>query len=366
MTGPATARAAAPLAAGLGPARYAASERVLVALSLVIAALLALSLLFALATLALRLRNALAARQSARRERAWTPLVLDVLAGDLPGAALAGRVAPGDRARFADFLVRFAQRLRGPERETLAALAGPYLADIGAQLRSSRPEIRARGILTLGALHGEDRFADLVAALDDPSPLVAMTAARALARRDHPQHLDAVLAHLHRFAAWDPTFLASLLAGAGPAAAPALRALLADAAAPVTGRVVAAEALRMLHDLAAADAAGAIVLAGADAELVAAALRLLGAVGSPDQAPAVRAACASADAVARIHALAALGTLGDATDVPRLDAALDDADPWIALHAARSLRALGGDAALEAAAATRPRAAVMARQVLAE
>ena len=343
-------------------------------LSAVIAGLLALSLALAAVTLALRARNALATSRWVRLEREWTAPLLEVLAGDRQAAHLLGRVAPRDGARFADFLVRFARRLRGPERDVLGRLAAPYLDTVAARVEAGRPGDRARRVSMLGMLRPDRYGYPIAAALDDPSPLVAMTAMRALAHPGHPGQLAAVLRRLERFDAWSPAFLASMLAGAGPEAAPGLRALLADRSRPIHARIVAAEALRLLKDLAAAAPAAAIVAEEAGAgdgtrggrDLVSSALRLLAAVGTGAQAPAVRAACASGSPVVRAQACAALGAVGTAGDAGVLGPALEDADPWVVLHAARSLKALGGPALLERTAAGHDAAGLLVRQVLAE
>ena len=320
-------------------------------LAAIVAALFAAALLFGAATLALRAGNRRRARRSARLDADWTPRVLAVLSGDAPPDAPSIRVAGRDRALFVDFLLRLVRRLKGPEREALVALAAPYLDDVARRAHRGGAERRALAVQRLGAL-GAARFAaTLRAALDDPSPLVAMTAAHALARTGRAEHAPAVLDRLSRFRDWSPGYLASLLATMGAGAAPALRALLADPDRAPGDRAVAAEALRIMHDLPAAEAARAAVAAGTDSDLSAAALRLLAAVGGAADAPAVRAACRSTDPVVRSQAVAALGAIGGAPDCAALATALDDASPWVVLHAARSLRALGGEAQLAAAAA---------------
>ena len=339
-------------------------ERLAFALAAAVAALFALAILFAAAALARRAFNQRRERRSARLEAGWTPHLLAVLSGDAAPAAWVPQVAAGDRALFVDFLLRFAQRLRGPERAVLAAVAEPYLDDVAHRSRRGGEERRAGAVQLLGALGGARRAATVRAALDDPSPLVAMTAAQALAAQGRAEDAAAVLERLPRFREWSAGFLAAMVARMGAGAAPALRSLLADPARAPGDRAVAAEALRIMHDAPATDAASAALSAGDDADLRAAALRLLAAVGSPADAPAVRAATRSADPVVRAQACAALGALGDARDAEALAALLDDASPWVVLHAARSLKALGGGARL-AAAADRSGAA-LARQAAAE
>jgi len=326
-------------------------EGLAVLLAAAIAALFVLAVLFGVATLALRIRNERRASRWARLEAEWTPRLLAMLSGDLAPSAVALGVADRDRLMFVSFLLRFVRRLRGAEREMLSALAAPFLEDVAPLARRGNAEARARAVLHLGILGPVRHAATVVAALDDPSPVVAMTAARTLARQGHAEHVGAILNRLPRFSDWSPGFITSMLVAIGPGAAPALRELLADAHRAPADRAVAAEALRTLHDLPAADPAGEIVATASDPDLLAAALRLLGAAGSAKHAPAVRAACGSADATVRAQACAALGAIGNAQDAGRLAESLEDPSPWVVLHAVRSLRAIGGDAVLRAAAA---------------
>ncbi len=339
-------------------------ERLALGLAAAVVALFAVAVLFGAVTLALRTLNEGRARRWARLEADWTPHLLAVLTGDAAPASLLPQVSAGDRALFVDFLLRFAQRLRGPERETLAAVAEPYLDDIERRAHRGGEERRALAVQLLGALGGDRHAATVRAALDDPSPLVAMTAAQSLASHGRAEHAAAILERLPRFGEYSPGFLASMVARMGAGGAPALRSLLADASRAPGDRAVAAEAIRIIHDMPAADVAREAVATATDPDLLAAALRLLTAVGSPADAPAVRAAARSADPVVRAQACAALGALGNPHDAETLAALLDDASPWVVLHAARSLKAVGGLARLEAAAA-RP-GAELARQAAAE
>lgn len=188
----------------------------------------AAALILALAAVLLRLGNDRKARRWGRLEAAWEPACLDVVVGQEPLERMWALVAPRDRRYFLNFLLRFAKRVSGPERRIVDELAEPYLDLVVPQLRYRTPERRARAVQTLSKL-GRRRYANrLLQALDDPSPLVAMVAARALARRESPDFAGAILQRLHRFDQWRPSFLASMLAAMGPAVAPTLRLALAD------------------------------------------------------------------------------------------------------------------------------------------
>lgn len=324
------------------------------------------ALTFAALAVAFRWINVRKARRWQALETEWEAGLLDLLAGDIGVDAFRGRVAHRDALYFVDYLSQFARRLRGAERVLIAQVAPPYLPRVAKQVHSRQATVRARAVRTLGLLGLRDYSYAIIAALDDPSPLVAMTAARQLAQREPSDFAPAVLLKLHRFQHWSPGFLTAMLAAIGPDAAPFLRAALADERELSTVRAVAADALRAVNDLTAADLAGRIASQSSDRELVAASLRLLRSCGEARHTGLVRVLARHGDDVIRAHALAALGTLGDADDIPLLVAAIGDASVWVAWPAARSLAAIGGRAALEGIATSAHVRADLAREVLLE
>ncbi len=341
-------------------------ESALVVLALIIAALLVLAIVFALYTVALRVQNDFRERRRRRLAARWQEPVLVALADPDRIAQVHALVDERDRLQFVHFVLDYARRVRGNERETLRTLAEPYLAPIAQRVWSKRQEVRTRAVQTLGTLGLPHYAGEVVTALDDPSPLVAMVAARALASREHPEYAPAVLRRLHRFETWSRGFLASMLSAIGSEGAPAIRETLSDAEEAPWVRAVAAEALRALKDLEAGDPAAAVVEAEEDPELLAAALRLLSVVGRPEHAGIVRVRCASPDATVRSAALGALGILGDEEDVKRLLGAMADPSPWVAIHAARGLREAGAIQLLSDLADSDHPRALLARQILLE
>jgi hypothetical protein len=325
-----------------------------------------LSLAFAANVLILRMVNDRTARRWARLEKEWEEPVLRVLDDPDSASDLWDRVEERDQLRFVDFLLRWSRRVRGGEEETFQRVALPFLEPFTRALSASRVEERTRAVETLGTL-GLPRYeTDVLAALDDESPLVAMVAARSLAKARLARHAPPILRHLHRFPDWNRNFLASMLAAMGPAAAPALRTTASDPATPPWVGAVAIEALRHLSDPEAADVAAAIVARTDDREFLAAALRLLTEVGRPEHLDVVRARTTSSDFVIRAHALSALGMLGGRDDVSILQNAVEDPSPWVAIHAARGLQAAGAVEPLRALARSSHPRATLARQILTE
>jgi hypothetical protein len=339
--------------------------RILV-LVVTIGILLLVALAFLASAFLLRVKNIRKAQHWARRERAWDPVLEEVVSGLRPAEELARLVTRGDELYFVDYLYRHAKSRGDEEVEILRGLARPGLHLIAERTRGADPERRARAVHTLSVLAFHDHVGDIVAALDDPSPLVAMTAARALAHTGGPRFTRHVLERLHRFEDWSPRFLTSMLSALGPEAAPELREMLADPLRSPRARAVCADALREIADDEAGDVAAEVIREEADPDVLAACLRLLRRVGGPEHLPSVRALSQSPDQAVRAQAIAALGRLGGPSDTARLRGALDDESAWVALHAARALRSRGQSYALRNAAVLETAHAGLILQVLAE
>ncbi len=275
-------------------------------------------------------------------------------------------VDEGDAIRFLDFIIEYARRVRGAEKRVLRDLARPFLPHVLDRMEARGTEMRAWAIQVLGTLGLPQYEKQVVAALDDPSALVAMIAARALAREETPQYAPAVLARLERFGEWNRMFLASMLAAMGPEVSAELRAGYADESIAPGTRAVMAEALLRQGDFLAGDIAARVVRSDQHIDLLASSFRLLAAIGRPEHVDAVRPHCRSDDPVVRSQALRAMGPLGDPGDVPVLLEAMDDESPWPALYAARGVRDAGGRQTLESMVAEGDQRASLARQVLRE
>jgi len=341
------------------------SDHLLTGILLGCLALIALCVGLAVAALVFRLRNERELRRWTRLEARWETRLLEILDGNGAIYPLIEGVQPREIPYLLAFVVRFARRVKGPEQDRLREAAGPLLDFADGQVGASSPEIRARGIEAIGLLGGGDRRATLVVALDDPAPLVALTAIRALARFGGVDSAEEVLARLDRFKALDPRFLSALLAAFGTDAEAALRATLGDRARSAPARTMAAEALGRLGDLPAADVAARIAVEEDGNELVTASLRLLARVGRPEHLPAVLALLDSPTEMIRVGAIQALVVLAGAAELPRLQHALEDPSPWVAEHAARGLARGPGRPALEAIALSEDARAIMAREALA-
>lgn len=347
-------------------AQYPLEARFLLAIAIACVALLLATFVFALVTLWLRYGNVRKARRWERLETAWQPLVLGVLDGQVTAEQVWAAVAPKDRLYFVAYLVRLAQRVRGEERTALSRLSRPFLGEVAGKVDRGDAERRARAVQTLAILDLDEYAATIIGALDDRSPLVAMVAARALASEEHAGFAPHILKRLHRFEGWETAFLASMLASMGSEVAPQIDAVLADDTRPARVRAIAADALRRLNYLQAADTAARVLETASDMELLTSTLRLIARVGRPEHGDAVRSLIDHPQMPVRAQAAAALGQLGTPQDVSLLLMALDDPSVWVAMHAARALRNVGAESMLRSTATSQHPRAEVAREALAE
>lgn len=322
---------------------------------------------FLAAAMLLRRKNQRKADRWAGYERDWGELLESAYEGDVSSREVKSAVDPGDRLFFVDFLYKQALRTPDPEkRAVLHRLAMPYLPMITSRTRGGDPERRARAVKTLAELGGSHHTQILIAALDDPSPLVSMSAARGLARSAGMGSVREIVGRLDRFSDWNSRFLRATLSQLGPGAVPALRESVTSSQRSAGVRAVCLEALGDLGDAQAADIAVSILRTEEDVDLRAAALRLLRQSGGPEHAAMVRALCGHEDAVIRAQAVGTLARIGEEADLDRLEEALSDASAWVALHAARGLKFRGRHAVLERTSEAESGGAGVALQVLRE
>ncbi len=307
-----------------------------------IVALAVVNLGFAGGVLALRLRNNIRARRWHRLEARWYPAMLDLFAGDTTVAALLPHVEPREVVPVLEICGRLVRRVSGADRKLIQEFVRPLLPGLRPILRSRQPEKRANAVDLLSTLGTDDDFRiEVTTALADPSLLVSMVAARAVATQRRAGIAIEVLEQLDRFEMWSQTFLASMLASMGTEIAPDLRNFLTSRDHSSRARAVTAQALAQLRDLPAADVAAGLIAASQDRELTAASLRVIQAVGRTQHLGIVRPLLGHEDFVIRAHAATAIGRIGTAADAAALATAVSDDSPWVAIHAAVGLRHLG-------------------------
>jgi HEAT repeat protein len=343
---------------------YELTGGALVALSVTVAVLFALTLGFSSYAVMLRVAYERRQRLWTRLSTQWEPLVLAAITDPSAFRAVHAAVPERYRLYFVNFVLDYSQRVRGEELQVLHRLAEPYLDEIARRARHARAEVRLRSVQTLGALGLPTYEATVVAALDDPSRSVAIVALRALADTRYSEHSATVLDHVQRFEGWEPSFLGGMLAEVGPAASAALREGLADERRPAWVRSVFAIALRIQLDPRAADVAASVLPSVEDLDLRLELLRVLREVGRPDHVPVVLPLITSGSFAVRAYAHQVLGVIGDETVIDTLRRGLDDPSPWVCARAAAGLLAVGGRRLLTEIASAEPRHGTVIGQVL--
>jgi hypothetical protein len=340
-------------------------ERGFAALTTAVTVLIVVSALFAAFALFLRVRHEQGDQRLTRLTGEWEPAMLSLLAGTGMPETLA-RIEPDQTPEFLAFLLGYARRLKGDERDTVHELAGPYLATLLDEAEGRSAERRGKAIQVLASM-GMPEYADTVAAaLDDDSTVVAMIAARGLFRPGMEDHFQAVLDRLPRFTLWSRSVVGGQVArGGAGAAAPHQTNQARPGGAPLNP-AIAADALRILNDLPTVEVANDILHVQSDPELVVACLRLIRHLGHRDHADVVRPLTESADSVVRAAAVGALAAIGEPSEVPLIRDMLDDDAYWVSLEAARGLLALGDVNTLRRLASAQGPWSVLAQQVLSE
>ncbi|MEX2465333.1 MAG: HEAT repeat domain-containing protein [Gemmatimonadota bacterium] len=319
----------------------------------------------------LHLRAKRLERRREALEARWRGRLLDAGTGDAssPGgpAVTAQREVPEeDQTLFLDLVTEYARALEGPERKNLEELARPYLAALDPLLDDPDPYRRAYALDILGELGYEDARDRIAHGLEDDSGLVAMVAARALARHGDPSFVPVILAGLDGFGNWSANYLASLLTSFGPEAAPALRDLAFDTRAPDRLRSVALQALKELNDVESVEPAMRLLPEELHLEIQGDLIRLIGHLGRPEHLVVVRPFVTAAAPHVRAAALRAVSNVTDrrTSDVEMVSRGLDDPSPWVALQAARGIMTLGRRDELVALANSASPRADLAAEVL--
>jgi len=307
--------------------------------------LVAVNLMFSGLVVLLRINNARRAERLEARKVVWYPRIIGLISDGSVPESLAALVEPQERSDVVEIAWEIARRLRGTDRSRVQEFAAPLLQTLIPDLKARRPETRARALQIVTSLGGSEYEDTTVRFLDDPSPLVSLVAARALSQPRHAPQIGQVLDRLDRYQRWSQALTSSMLAEVGMEAAPAMRAHLDDDGRPTHARAAVARSLELLRDIEAASVA-ADQLEDADAELIAACLRLLFVVGTEAQAGAVRPLIDDDRFFVRSAAMIALGRLGSRDDATLIMGAIDPDSPWVAIRATQALAELHATAEL--------------------
>lgn len=303
---------------------------------LAIVGLALLNLAFAVLVVFLRVINRRRAARFDSLARAWQPKLIRMISDDSDPRDLSEEVAPAEQLEVVEITWDLARRLRGKDRVRIQQFAAPLLHVMDRKLGSRRQETRARAVQVVSCLGGGAYEQTIVGFLDDPSTLVSLVAARALAQPNRVQWISSILERLHRYDQWSQALLSSMLANVGSEATPPMRRYLGDDRNKPHARAAVARALELLRDIEAGDVA-AQQLATADGEVVAACLRLLSVVGRGIHAVGVRPLLNDDRFFIRAAAITTLGKIGVREDADSIVQMVDGDSAWVAIRSAQAL-----------------------------
>lgn len=303
---------------------------------------IALAALVGLLVLALMGIRVLIRLRQRRQGRLWPDATAAVARYVTTGASPPRPAGRAERAVMRDAAMQALLDLRGSERDLLVGLMGElsYLGDAEAALRAGRRAVRRRAAETLAIIATPAAAPALRAGLADRDPLVRTSCARTLARVGTQDDVPAITAVAQRDAATAPGAAAAVILALGRSHQAALGQLLSPQA-PARLRVVAAAVAGRLRLPGLAPELRSCLHDGD--ELAAAAARGLGMIGDieavSDLRDVVRASGRAAGT--RAAAMTALGSIGDAASVPVLEPELEAADWALRAAAAQGLAGLG-------------------------
>lgn len=337
----------------------------LLGLVVYIAILLGVAFALFVTTLNLHKANERKARQWQAMEDRWKPLMMKVISGEKWPQSVHDQIKSHESLFFIDFLMRYADKLHGQSRKRVTQLAEPYLSLLLKRLHKGDAEQRARAILTLSVLAPEQHNQRLAQALEDPSPLVAMLAARSLAENKSLEYLKPILDKMPRFRSWSQNFLISMLKSLAQQHPEVLREALLDPSRPDWVKTIILKALTDLSDWQSLPLAAQFLEENGDRDLQAAALQFIARIGHAGLADLVRKKLDDPDFVIRLNAVKALSSLGDLSDGERLLALLkEDPSQWIAYQAAQALKVTRNLESLYQVASTQNPRTELAKEVL--
>jgi len=340
---------------------------VIIILIVFIAFLFIISVIFALITMVLRLKNYLKGRKWSNLEDRWHDDLLAVISEAEEPSVLLDKVENEHKLYFLDYLFRFALRLKGPELHTLTEIAKPFEDTMVRRLSEGDTTQKVRAIITLDKLQLPVPKSDYIQLLDDPSPLVSLYAARAMIKQEYSDHedvLEKIIFTLPRYENWSYRLLSNILAQAGSHNAHYLRNKLLDNNLEEKARIIIGESLILLNDIEAADTAARVLQNHPDDALAKTCLEIIANTGSPQHRKTVRPYLESSNPEIIGKSIEALGTIGNQEDIPAIEEAFNEQSNWIAFRAALALQQIKAEDVLQKISSNEGAKAQIALQVL--
>lgn len=306
-----------------------------IAVAVIAGSVLMLALIFLL-----RINLILKQRRERRFIGQWQPLLAECIYRTpeiLPAIPTAMQYA------FLKLWVYHLESMKGAARRNLVQLANAAGVHeiVSDMIHHTNLRKQLIAVVALGHLGDKTRWRDLCLLVTDASPILSLAAARALLEIDAAATLAWLITVIAAREDWPIAKVSTILKDIGPdrLTLPLIAATESAAASEDTVRQVPRllRLMDLVHTERAAPAVHRILGKTSDAEVIAAALRLL---QDPRDLPLLRAFTGHENWIVRINAVRALGRIGMPEDLKLLTDMLSDEHWWVRYHAARALIAL--------------------------
>ncbi len=302
---------------------------------------LAASLLLLAYTIELRLQRRWQERRRARVTARWRSLIASAVTGGGTSPIAPLPNLPRREAREFLRLWNYTRNMiEGEAADRLIALAQRLGLPAFVREHADRAQLglRLASIQALGHLRDTESFARILAATDDPSPLVSIIAAEALIEIDATRAVEALIPKIAARRDWPRTHVFRMLQKAGSAivSEPLFRHIRTASDADAAYLLRFAELAEFdVRDAIAAD----VLRSRTELELIAAALKVS---SGYSEVPSIDTFLTHPAWYVRMQAARLIGRMAHTQDADRLEQLLSDPEWWVRYRAARALVRLPG------------------------
>lgn len=285
----------------------------------------------------MRVSMAVDKRRAKVFEHTWQPLMIEVMAGETPPIP---RLLRHQRMRFLMLWVHYHESLRGKVKNTINELflqvhVQSYVNDL---LAKGDLDEKLVAVTVQGHLRDRAHWSELTTLLASESPVLSITAARALIMIDPIQAGAPVIAAIIARRDWPNSRLANLLRESSPEFIQAFIHQLDLAAiekSPVLPRLI--RLFETLQHNFMPDSLKNIIATSNDPQLVPMCLRL---IKDPNDLELVRGRLQDPNWQVQVQAATVIGRIGSQQDVRPLTELLSSKEWWVRYRAAKAILAL--------------------------
>ena len=289
-------------------------------------------LLLIIQVIFLRIRFLSLDKQHNHLVKKWRPKLTQVLLGDNSTAQVLPRK---ETCMFIEEWNRMFVSIRGDNLTPLKKLAARFKINYFARnmLKKSRLRNRLLAIVTLGNMQEYSAWDDLIELLNDPHPVISLTAARALIQIDSKHAVEHIIPIILKHDDWTWSNVANILRQANPLHICEQLTTLA-ASAPVDKQPGLLRYLESTHCLQLTNVVNEILSTTKDDRVASVCLHI---ISDPSSLNDIRKYTSHQRWHVRMHAASALGRLGSQKDLITLLNMTEDENWWVRYRAAQAI-----------------------------